>query len=334
MRYACPIAVVLILATLSAPAGADELPPVTPPGPDETLIYVMREGRMVGAIGGHWIAINDETVGYLSNDTHTIFRYPAGMITLNIATGEAEKPPLLEHTASGGMPIASIALDDRGGETVYLEWKVNTWEFIELDEKAARKLIRKTDRSKPIDEFFPNIMQMGVLMNLSRLGFDLMEPAAGPLEPDAEHGVVTIFRQKDGDKFDFGIWHDNGFVGTLGAREAVSLRLSPGSYFFMASHFGFTHMMAEVEAGKRYYAWVDHGGLLGRLRLTPVPNTDARNLEKLLRKVSYVQLGRGVDAERVRDREKLVTEFIRETKSQAREGGVGFDLLAAEHAFP
>ena len=310
---------ILSLLCLNPAVAADDEPAVEPPGPDETLIYVMREGRMVGAATGHWIAINDETVGTLRNDTHTILRYPAGIITLNIA--------------NAGLPAASIALDNRGGETVYLEWKLGAPEFVELDEKAAKKLIRKTDRSKPIDEVVPNKEQMPVLMNLSRLGFDVMEPAAGPAEPDAEHGVVTIFRQKDGDKFDFGIWNDRGFVGTLRAREAISLKLPPGSYFFMAGNLGVTQMLAQVEAGNRYYAWLDYGGWIGRVRLTPVPASDARELEKLLRKVEYVQLGPAADAEGVKAREQIVTEYIREVQEQTKDGSVGFNFLGSAHAF-
>ena len=320
IRHLRLIPVVSLLICCNLAVAADDEPAVEPPGPDETLIYVMREGRMLGAAGGHWIAINDETVGTLRNDTHTIIRYPAGLITLNIA--------------SGGTPAASIALDNRGGETVYLEWKLGAPEFIELDEKAARKLIRKTDRSKPIDEVLPNKEQMVVLMNLSRLGFELMEPASGPAEPDADHGVVTIFRQKDGDKLDFGIWNDTGFVGTLKAREAVSLKLQPGSYFFMAGNLGVTQLLAEIEAGKRYYAWLDYGGWIGRVRLTPVPATDSKELEKLLRKVSYVQLGPAADAAGITTREEIVTGYIREVREKARDGSVGFNLLGAEHAFP
>lgn len=303
-----------------AVAAADDGPAVAPPGPDETLIYVIREGKMLGAAGGHWIAINDQTVGTLRNDTHTVLRYPAGVITLNIA--------------QGGYPEAAVALDDRPGETVYLLYELGATEFIELDEQKAQKLIRKTDRSKPIDAVMPNDEQAAVLMNLSRLGFDLMEPAAGPAEPDAGHGVVTIFRQKDGDKLDFGIWNQHGFVGTLGPRQAVSLKLKPGSYFFMASNLGYTQMRADVEAGKRYYAWLDYGGWIGRVRLTPVPASDADELDKMLRKVSYVQPGPAVDAEAVRVRERTVVEFINGVAQQAEAGEVSYNLLGPENAFP
>ena len=68
--------------------------------------------------------------------------------------------------------------------------------------------------------------------------------------------------------------------------------------------------------------------------MTPVPNTDARELDKLLRKVSYVQLGPAMDTEGVRARESLVTEFIRETRGKALDGSVGYNVLDAGHAFP
>lgn len=316
-RLPCLLPFVLVCC-LSSVAIADDTISAEPPGPDETLIYVMREGRMLGAAGGHWIAINDQTVGSLRNDTHAIFRYPAGIITLNIA--------------SGGAPAASIALDNRGGETVYLEWKLGETEFIELDEKAAKKLIRKTDYREPVDEPTPNPERVVVLMNLSRLGFDLMEAAPGPVEPDDEHGVVTIFRQKDGDKFDFGIWNEGGFVGTLRAREAISLRLPPGSYLFMAGNLGVTQMLADVEAGQRYYAWLDYGGWIGRVRLTPVLASEGRELEKMLRKVDYVQLGPNADADGMRTRQEIVTEYVREVAEQARAGAVDANPLGAEHA--
>ncbi len=301
-------------------ATSDEHPAVEPPGPDETLIYVIREGKMVGGAYGHWIAINDETVGSLRNDTHVILRVPAGIITLNIA--------------SGGTPAAAIALDDRGGETVYLLYEVGATEFIELDEKEAHKQIRKTDYREPLDEVTPNNEQFVVLMNLSRLGFDVMVPSESTVEPDAEHGVVTIFRQKEAKKLEFGIWSDSGFVGTLGAREAVSVRLPAGSHFFMAGNLGVTQMRADVEAGKRYYAWLDYGGWIGRVRLTPVPAADADKLDKLLRKVSYVELGPAMDSEGVRVREKAAVDYVRQIAEKASRGEIDYNLLGPDNAFP
>ena len=128
MSYPIRLLFVLLLMCVSPTVLADDETAVEPPGPDEMLIYLMREGRMLGAAGGHWVAINDETVASLRNDEHTILRVPAGIITLNIA--------------SGGLPAAVIALDHRGGETIYLEYKLGVIEFIELDEKSALKLIR------------------------------------------------------------------------------------------------------------------------------------------------------------------------------------------------
>jgi hypothetical protein len=316
LRLVC-LTILVLAGTIAI---AEDETVVEPPGPDETLIYVIREGKMMGGAYGHWIAINDETVGSLRNDTHVILRVPAGIITLNIA--------------SGGTPAAAIALDHRGGETVYLLYEVGATEFIELDEKSAHKQIRKTDYREPLDEVTPNNEEFVVLMNLSRLGFDVMVPSEGTVEPDAEHGVVTIFRQKDGKKLEFGIWSDSGFVGTLGAREAVSVRLPAGSHFFMAGNLGVTQMRADVEAGKRYYAWLDYGGWIGRVRLTPVPATDADELDKLLRKVSYVELGPAMDSEGVRVREKAAVDYVREIAERAAMGEVAYNLLGPENAFP
>ena len=309
-----------LLVSASTAATSDEHPAVEPPGPDETLVYVIREGKMMGAAGGHWIAVNDNTVGSLRNDNHVILRLPAGIITLNIA--------------SGGLPAAAIALDHRGGETIYLLYELGATEFIELDDKRAHKLIRKTDLREPLDEVTPNNEQFAVLMNLSRLGFDVMVPSDGSAEPDAEHAVVTIFRQKDGKKFEFGIWSDSGFVGTLGAREAVTLRLRPGSHFFMAGNLGVTQMRADVEAGKRYYAWLDYGGWIGRVRLTPVLAADADELEKWLSKVTYVTPGPAIDSESVRVREKLVVDYVQQVAEQASRGEIDYNLLGPDSAFP
>ena len=56
-----------------------------PPADDETLIYVIREGRMLGAAVGQWIAINDQVVARLRSNRHAVIRAKAGLITLNLS---------------------------------------------------------------------------------------------------------------------------------------------------------------------------------------------------------------------------------------------------------
>jgi len=59
---------------------------IAPPADDETLIYVIREGRFAGSMNKMWVAVNDKTVGRVENDAYAVVRAKAGRITLNLAT--------------------------------------------------------------------------------------------------------------------------------------------------------------------------------------------------------------------------------------------------------
>lgn len=93
------LATIVPLSLAPATSHADAAA-VAPPADDETLIYVIREGRMLGAAGGHWIAINDKTVARLRSDKHAVIRAKSGLITLNLA--------------NSGVPVFSDATGTRG----------------------------------------------------------------------------------------------------------------------------------------------------------------------------------------------------------------------------
>ena len=240
---------VCLIVLCVAQVGAQE---TAPPATDETLIYVIREGRFIGAANGYWIAINDQTVARVRNKKHAVIRSKAGLLTLNLA--------------NSGVSVAAIALDDRHGETVYLKWRLGDKELTEVDEAKAKKMLRKSKRMKPIDAPKRNAEQMSVLVNISRYGFDLMRPAVKEIAPTEGHAVITFFRRGDADKLDFGIWGENTFVGTLSAKQAVNIVVPAGNHFFLAGNVGTTLLKAQVEAGKHYYAWLDYGAMLGRVR--------------------------------------------------------------------
>jgi hypothetical protein len=304
---------------LAPPTSRADAAAVAPPADDETLIYVIREGRMLGAAGGHWIAINDKTLARLRNDKHAVIRAKAGLITLNLA--------------NSGVPVFSAAIDDRPGETVYLKWRLGDKELTELDEAAAAKFLRKTKPMDPIEAPSPNAEEIPVLINLSRLGFDLMQPAREAIAPDNEHGVITIFRRKEADKIDLGVWNEHGFVGTLGANEAVSIAVPPGTHFFLAGNVGTSLLKTEVEAGKRYYAWIDYGKMMGRVRLTPVSLSQSGELQRWLKKTKQVELNPQAITNRIRDREKIVTDFLQLAIERANNGTADFTLLDNDDAY-
>ena len=292
---------------------------VAPPAADETLIYVIRESRLLGKANGYWIALNDQTVARLRNKKHAIIRAKAGILTLSLA--------------NSGYIFAAATIDDRAGETVYLRWRLGDTELTEIDQSAANKLLKKSKLMDPIDAPMPNNEEMAVLMNLSRLGFDLMQPATQQLEPDDEHAVITFFRRGEADKFDFGISGEHGYVGTLAANEAVSIAVPAGIHHFMASNLGTSLLKARVEAGKQYYVWFDYGKMMGRVRLTPITREQSKDLEGWLEKVSYVQRNPSADSESVRKREEIAGAFIRSAADRTETGQADFHLLASDHAF-
>ncbi len=291
---------------------------IAPAADDETLIYVIRPKRFTGGAVGFWIAVNDKTVARIKHKKHAVVRAKAGRISLNLAIQ--------------GSPVATIALDDRPGETVYLKYRVGDANITEIDAAAAEDLLRKSKLMDPIDEVLPNKEQISALLNLSRFGFELMRPASGRLEPDSESAVITLFRRNEVPKMEFGIWGEDGFIATLKANEGVDLRVAAGEHFFLAGQTGTTVMRASVEAGKRYHAWLDIGKMILRLRLTPVARDQASELDKWLSDVEWVELNPNAMTPRINEREELVVEYLQSVVEKARQGRADFAVLAADHA--
>ena len=273
---------------------------------------------MGGGIGV-WIAINDETVARVRNKKHAVIRAKAGLITLNVA--------------ARGQMHASIALDDRPGETVYLRWRLGDSVLIEMDEAEAEKNLKKSKRMDPIDEVLPNNEKFAALINLPMLGFDLTQPTTQRLEPDDEHAVITFFRRDDGEKYDFGIWSEHDYVGGLKIEEAIEMRVAAGDHFFLAGNIGTSLLKAHVEAGKRYFAWIDFGAMIGRVRLTPVEAKQSKDLQKWLAKVSWLEINPDAITPRVQDRAAVMTDYVRSIATRANSGEADFQLLGVEHAY-
>lgn len=308
------------LAMFVLPTGAvSAASEVAPPTMDETLVYVMREGRFAGSGGKIWIAVNDQTVARVKNKGHAIVRAKAGRITVNLATT--------------GISIAPIALDDRPGETVYLKWRLGDLLFREVDEAEGKKFLRKSKQTAPIDEMLPNNEEVASLINLSRLGFELMQPASKEVVPDDEHAVVTFFRGSESEAFEFGIWGQQGFVGTLSANSAVSINVVPGEHFFIAGNVGKSLLKVQAEAGKRYYALLDIGRMIGRVRLTPVALEDSAKLDRWLNDVEWMELTPDAKTDRIKERESIVTDFVKHAVERTVTGQSNFHLLGREHAF-
>jgi hypothetical protein len=292
---------------------------VAAPAADETLIYLLRVGNFGGGGTRLWLAVNDQTVAKLKNKRYSVVRAKAGSITLSLAIM--------------GLVTAAIALDDRPGETVYLKWRVGDKEIIEVDEAEGKEFLRKAKQMKPIDPPLDNNEQVAALMNLSRLGFDLMRPAMERLSPDDEHALVTIFRRHQSDKLDFGIWSEHRYLGTLSANQGLEVLVPAGNHFFLSGYRGTTLLQAQVDAGKRYYARLAIGKMISRVRLTPVALEQSDDLNKWLTDIDWVEVNPDAITPRIQERVDMVTVFVRSTAERAKIGAADFHLLASENAY-
>lgn len=292
---------------------------VAAPAADETLIYVIREKRFAGGAVGYWIAVNDQTVARVRHKKHAIIRAKAGRITLNLAMQ--------------GYVVAGTTLDDRPGETVYLRFRLGDKEFTEIDHAEAAKLLKKSKLMDPLDAPRPNAEEIDALLNPSRLGLNLMRPTAHEPEADGEFAVLTIFRRDDGKDFEFGVWGEHEFLGTLKVNEGIRIRIPAGEHFFLSSNVGTTLLKAQAEAGKRYFAWLDFGKWIGRVRLTPVFRQDSSKLDEWLSDVNWVEIDSESITPRIQERVDMVTEYVRVAASRAAEGVADVHLLGSEHAY-
>jgi hypothetical protein len=141
----CWFAVCALSLTLGAQAGdkykVKEVPYVEPqpPGPDETLIYVLREKSGFGALAKFAVIDNDTVVGVLTPGTFMYFKVPSGQHEI---VGYVSPSPLVHYRV---MPSP--------GKTLYLMIKVGytTGMFVEPVEEAQAKTILAADKQTDIE---------------------------------------------------------------------------------------------------------------------------------------------------------------------------------------
>ena len=306
------------LSMSGAPAQAKAIE-IEPPAADETLIYIIRIGRFLGSGTGVWVALNDKTVARLRNKKYTAIRAKAGTLTLNLA--------------AQGMVVGTAQVDDRAGETVYLTWRLGDRDITRVDEVEGKKLLNKYKPMKPIKEVKPNNEEIAALINLERMGFDLMQPATQTLEPDETHAVITFFRHKEMDHLKLGIWSENKYLGELDENQAYEVKVPAGEHYFLASNVGTSVLRAQVEAGRRYLVWLNLGGFILRVKLTPIENDGGDSIEKKLSKVAMVALNADSITPGIRSREEKMSQHMAKIVERARSGDVKFTSVNEAHAY-
>ena len=270
------------LSAWSALQAADNLrTSFTPPAvaSDETNVVVIRESSFSGATRGVWIAANNNVVAELSGGTHVLIKLKSG---LNIVHGVQELKG-----------FGFVAVDNRPGETVYLNLQYKKGEMTEISADAALPLINKTQQVELLAEVRPNTALDDITLNPSKLGFSMMEAATSPLEPDDRSAVITFLRYENVFKdHRYDVWDDTGYLGTLVGNQYFSVRVTPGAHTFIAKAQNYAVLKADVAVGKHYYVEMvpDMLGFQPLVRLLPVdPDKDGKKI-KGIRKLTQLAL--------------------------------------------
>ena len=319
MLYLRRLIFIALFALIAGPSSAvAQDAGIAPPAADETLIYVIREGRFAGSMNKMWVAVNEQTVARVENDAYAVVRAKAGRITLNLATT--------------GIVAGAIAVDDRPGETVYLNWRLGDVHMAELQAEEAHQLLANLNQTAPIDEVRPNNEQVQANFALDVIGLDLTHPATDILEPDDEHAVITVFRRDKKDRFKVALWGADRYIAGLDVKQGVRIKVPAGEHYLFGGLMPDSVLRANVEAGKNYYAEVDIG--LVKLKLKPIKSKDKKKLDKWLKKIQFVAAaGDDLRTERVREREAIVTAFMNSALRDNPEAAKKHQLMDSAHAF-
>jgi hypothetical protein len=289
-------------------------------GPDESLVYVIRQKTMMGAALPLYVGFDDKIVADLGAGTFASFKVPKGIHTFSL-----EQP-----NAFSWLPV-----DLRASETIFLYYQYDRNLFSEIDSELGKTLAMQLKPCKAMTEDFDSSALADSLINPSLVGLTLMKEGGPEAKAGAESAVVTFYRTKElsTDK-GIAIWCDGEFLGNLPAKRAFSAELSAGRHLFYSgarwtdddmvawlkdvtkSSGKNAWVTAELEAGREYYVNLEAGvGKFGLAVVLAASNADGATKSKVAA-LKPLTLDEGAITETVRARLEAAAPEIAKVMSE------------------
>lgn len=297
----------------------------TPPNtldPDEMGVYVIRESKFYGAARRVWLGCNEKVLASIGSGTYAYFKVKSGPNIINIVQAKA--------------PYCFYLLKYMPGETVYLVLDYTSGNFTSVAPYVGETLLKKTKNVPILDKTEGNDGYEFSVINPGHLGIELMKKAEETIQPDSEYAVITFIRPEEFIKnVPFGIWGEEGYLGTLRGHTYFKVKVKPGKHLFITKSEKFSVVEADVEAGKEYYIQFKTkvGMYLANTQLLPVKKeTKADTLRKWLdesTEITFDQNSLTDELKTVMDWGKAITGEI---FTKANEGKIEVQKLLIEDA--
>lgn len=231
---------------------------------DETLVYIIREGSMIGALRDLLIGCND-TRYQISNGSFYEFKLKNKINTINVTLNEG----ILGAITSINYPHSYFPIDNRNGETIFLYFEVLKG-FKEIDKDLGMTLVMESqkqpdetygyDYGNQIALMNPSFFQTHIMNNKfdenSSMKYSLMKKDNITTALDPAKARIIFYRSENFNPWKntaTGIWSKEGFLGDLKGDEYFEIDVIPGKYQFFTKYGSWSVLDATVEANKTYY---------------------------------------------------------------------------------
>ena len=123
----------------------------------------------------------------------------------------------------------------------------------------------------------------------------------------------------------------NAYIAALDVNQGFRIKVPAGEHSIFTGLIPDAWLYTNVEAGKNYYAGIKIG--LVKIEVVPVRPKDAKKLDKWLKKIEFVTVDPDSVSDRVREREKIVTDYLKAQFASHRDAGKKLQMMGGEHAF-
>ena len=297
--------------------------PEAVPSQEQTFVYVIRGSNFQGGARGAWVAANENVVADLSNGSHALLKLDSGINSLHMVQGLA------------GFGYAKV--DNKPGETVYLEIDYTKGEMNEVSFELGASMIMQTKKAKDIGKPRRNDAYDNLLVNPSLLGFPVMKETEKSIKADDKTAVINFYRMENLiGEVPFDIWSEDGYVGSTTSGTYFQVRVNPGKHIFLALSERYSVLEANVEAGKEYIVEldVDMGWNQAHVQLLPVDTkTSAKSIKKWKKIAKLMIVDMDVTKQdEFQQRSKLAEAYILKQYKKITAGEVPKRELDSRHA--